>query len=389
MNQQPLLSACSSCTQQIPVHTMSSSSPKPRILIITGSSDIAEAHQFIGLAQSGFNIAMISEPDARFNAKFIEAGIKLTPLKIKGRFDYKARAVIRELITTHNPQLIHAMNNGAVANGLAASKGMKIPFIAYRGIEGNDSYWDPFTWQTYLNPRVTRVVCVADAIRRFLVKISLLGYRQPASKFVTIYKGHDLSWYQQPPGDLTEFDIPEQAFVIASVANYRPRKGIPVLIDAFDKLASHPDMHLMLIGKMDSEELQRKVAASPCRERIHLTGFRNDVPSLVSACDLYVLPSLKREGLPKTVIEAMAYAVPPIVTDSGGSPELIEQGISGLIVRSGDADDMAASIRKMYETSAEERQRMGLAAQERLRTHFHTSETVKQTKALYEELLSQ
>src|SRR5690606_22488381 len=141
----------------------------------------------------------------------------------------------------------------------------------------------------------------------------------------------------------------------------------------------------MLIGKMDSEELQRKVAASPCRERIHLTGFRNDVPSLVSACDLYVLPSLKREGLPKTVIEAMAYAVPPIVTDSGGSPELIEQGVSGLIAKSGDADDMAAGILKIYEMSTEQRQQMGLAAQQRLHTHFHTSETVRQAKMLYEE----
>lgn len=360
----------------------------PHILVVTGFSDIAEAHMFIGLAQRGCKISIISEPGAKFNEAFAAAGMDVIPLKIKGRFDRAARTRIRALCIEKKIQLVHAMNNRAVANALAATRGLKLRFIAYRGIEGNDSYWDPLSWQTYLHPRVDRVICVADAIRRFLVGLSLLGYRQPASKFITIYKGHDLAWYNQPRTDLTEFGVPQDAFVIGSVANDRPRKGIPLLVEAFNQLSALPQAHLVLVGSMESPALQQQITASPFAERIHYLGQRQDAPSLMSACDVYVLPAIKREGLPKTVIEAMAYGRVPVVTASGGSPELIEEGISGLIVPPGDVHALSQSLLKLASMSANEREQMGLAAQQRLVKCFHTQDTVTKTRQVYQELLA-
>lgn len=357
-----------------------------KTLVVTAFSDIAEAHLLAGLARAGTDMTAVVAPDARHTPVLREAGVRVIELALRGRHDRAGRKVLRDILKDDDFDIIHAFNNKAVANSLAAAKGTRARFIAYRGIEGNVSYWDPASWQTYLHPRVDRVICVADAIRRYFLKISWLGFRQSPSKFITIYKGHDLSWYDAPRSDLQAFGVPEGAFVIGSVANDRPRKGLPVLIEAMQRLADEPDVHLLLVGRMDSPVLRRAIENSPARSRIHVAGFRSDAPSLMSACDVYVLPALKREGLPKTVIEAMAYGVPPIVTDSGGSPELIVHGESGMVVRSGKAEDIADAVRRLR-NDAGLRERMGAAARMRIQDSFHVSKTVEETLSVYRDLV--
>src|SRR5690606_18178850 len=103
-------------------------------------------------------------------------------------------------------------------------------------------------------------------------------------------------------------------------------------------------------------------------------------------CQAAVLPALRREGLPKTVIEAMAYGVPPIVTAVGGSPELVNDHEQGLVVPPGDAPARAAAILELYRDPAL-RARLGAAARERLAPSFTIEATVGRTLALYREVL--
>ena len=160
--------------------------------------------------------------------------------------------------------------------------------------------------------------------------------RLPPERLVTIHKGHSLDWYRDAPADLTPFGVPAKSFAIACVANYRPRKGIEVLVDAFGRLSA--EAHLLLIGAgMDAPRLARRIAANPAADRIHVLGHRSDAPALMAACNVFVLPSTKREGLARSLIEAMAYGVAPVVTDCGGSPELVVDGVSGLVVPVADA----------------------------------------------------
>jgi glycosyltransferase involved in cell wall biosynthesis len=152
------------------------------------------------------------------------------------------------------------------------------------------------------------------------------------------------------------------------------------------RLPANQSIHLLLIGKgMDAPELEEAIAASPARDRIHRLGFRQDAPALMAACDATVLPSLKREGLPKTVIESMAYGVPVVVTDSGGSAELVEDGVSGFVVPPGDAVALADRL-KVLADDRMRAHRMGEAAQVRIREHFHVQDSVAQTREWFEEL---
>ncbi|NNF62118.1 MAG: glycosyltransferase family 4 protein [Gammaproteobacteria bacterium] len=359
----------------------------PRVLCVTDFSDRAEAACLAGLPGQGFEISVMCPRQAPSWQTFAAAGLHTIDLRIKGNIDRHAIQAIREELQRVNYDIVHTFNNRAITNALLATRNIDIRIVAYRGIVGNVSFLDPMSWLRYLHPRVDRIVCVANAVRDYFLDMGLPGLRVDRQKPVTIYKGHDLDWYRDEPADLALLGIPASAFVICCVANDRPRKGLPVLIDALDQLPAAVDTWLLLVGKMDSPRLQKKIAASPRRNRIVMAGYREDAPTLAAASDCLVLPALRREGLPKVVIEAMAYATVPIVTDSGGSPELVVDGESGLVVPPGEAAAIAAAIEKLHDDTDLCRT-MGKAAQARIRKSFRVEDTIMQTAALYRELLA-
>lgn len=344
-----------------------------------------ETVQFLGLKNKGVNVhvatARKTEPDY---SRLIEAGIPVDTVPIRKRIDPPAVHRIRRIIERHRIDIVHAFNNKTVSNALRASRGMPVKFIAYRGIVGNVSFLNPGSWMTYLHPRVDRIVCVADAIREHLAGLRFAGLRIPPHKLITIYKGHDPAWYDDPPADLSEFGIGASDFTVACMANFRPRKGIDVLIRALESIPEQ-NIHLLLIGNMEHPRLTGLLQRHPCRHRIHLTGYRDNAPQIQAACDVCALPSVRREGLPKSIIEGMAYGVPPLVTASGGSPELVEAGVSGLVVPPGSASALAEAIVKLHDDPAL-RAQMGRAARERIHKHFTVENTVEQTYRLYREL---
>ena len=357
-----------------------------RVLAVTAHSDLPETHMFIGLQRAGVTIEIMCPDDAPHLQLLLDSGIKVHLLNLSGRFDRDGTRQIRDRLVEGKFQILHTFNNKAVSNGLRAAKGLDVRFIAYRGIEANVSVFDPASWTTYLHPRVDKIICVADAIRRYLVGMKFLWWRFPADKAITIYKGHDLGWYQAPAVPRSEFGVPHDAFVVGCTANERPRKGLSFLIEAAALLPSDANIHFLLIGNIDSSKTLQSIAESPAGDRIHLTGFRRDAPQVLASCNVCILPALKREGLPKAIIEGMVYAVAPIVTDSGGSPELIEHGKSGLIIPPGSVQAIADAISRLH-ANREECEQMGSAAQNRIQQDFHTSKTVEQTFAVYREIL--
>ncbi|MCF8094819.1 MAG: glycosyltransferase family 4 protein [Desulfobacteraceae bacterium] len=359
-----------------------------KVLAVTNLSQ-AEAYQFQGFARSGVQTEVMCPPSSAYTEFLLENNIKVTPLKIKKHFDSKAIRSIRARLVNTNADILHVFNNKAVSNGLLASRGLPVKIIAYRGIVGNVSVFNPVSWATYLHPRVDRIVCVAEAVRQFFLNMSFAGWRFPSYKPVTIYKGHDLDWYREPRVDITQFGIPEDAFVVTTVANMRPRKGIQFFIEAMNNLPVQiaKKTHFLIVGKMDEKALRKSLnKLGQNTSRVHLTGFRKDAAAISGSSDVYVLPAIKREGLPKTVIEAMAYGVPPVVTNTGGSPELIEDGKSGIVIPPGDPGAIAGAVKILYENS-EQRKKMGQEARKQLNEKFHVNQTIRETLALYREVV--
>ncbi len=361
----------------------------PGILCLTDKCDRPESELFIGLREEGFPIGVMANPDGANFERLNNAGLIVGPIALRNRFDKEGTAAIRKVLETGEYDVVHAFNPRALACALRASRGMSIKVVAYRGVIGNISFLNPESWITFLHPRVDRIVCVADAIRDYLAGLHFLWLHLPPSKLITVYKGHDLEWYQDTPADLQEFGIPEGAFTVCCTGRDVPRKGFDVLVDSLARLPSDVVIHLLLVGDLDrNEPLRQQVQALPHPERVHFTGFRKDAPALASASDVFVLPSKEREGLPRAVIEAMSYGVAPVVTDVGGMPELVEQGVSGLVVPPNDAQSLSAALLELYR-DRERLKQMGQLARRRIATHFHTSQTVEQMGKIYCELTGQ
>ena len=340
---------------------------------------------FIGLHRAGIAITVVCSPEHPHYPMLAAENIPTVDIRFRRDFDRAAMRPVREELIRGAYDIVHTFNNKAISNVLCAARDLPVKIVAYRGIVGAVGFLDPMSWMRYLNPRIDRIVCVAEAIRQHFLSMRPKFLRMPPERPVTIHKGHKLEWYTDEPADLASVGIPQGAFVVGCVANYRPRKGIEVLVEAMGQLPD--DVHLLLIGRMDAERLARRIERSPAKGRIHRTGFREDAPSLSAACDAFCLPSTRREGLSRAIIEAMAYGVPPIVTDSGGSPELVVDGVSGIVVPVNDSRAIVDAVEQLYR-DAEFRQRLGRAARERIGTAFRNEDTVRKTIALYQSLVA-
>lgn len=353
---------------------------------VVQGSDRPTLALFIGLHRAGVELTVVCSPEHPHFPELKAENIPTVNIRFRRNFDRKAMREVRDEIVRGGYDIVHTFNNKAISNVLCAAKDLPVKIVAYRGIVGAVGFLDPMSWARYLNPRIDRIVCVAEAIRQHFLQMRPKFLRMPPERPVTIHKGHKLEWYTETPADLSTVGIPKGAFVVGCVANYRPRKGIEVLVEAMERLPE--DVHLLLIGRMDAKRLGKRISRSPARDRVHRTGFREDAPTLSAACDVFCLPSTRREGLSRAIIEAMAYGVPPIVTDSGGSPELVVDGRSGIVVPVNDSAAIASAVERLYH-DAEFRARLGRAARERIGTDFRSEDTVRQTIALYQDLLQE
>lgn len=357
------------------------------ILAVNGESDPAETGSFIEMHRRGVDITVITWPDTFNHDALVAAGVPVIPYVLKGKISRPCIRFIRDELKRKPYDVLHMLDKRATMNGLWASAGMDIKLVAYRGIVGNLSYFDPLSWLYLLNPRIDRIVCVCEAIRQYLLGLGMPGIRLRRDVPVTIHKGHNPDWYQPPFEDLAQFGIPDDAFVVACTARGVPRKGVPVLLEAIDQLPPDLNIHFLLAGtEMDNPTHKDLVSRNTYRNNIHLHGFLKRMPWILPNCDIAVLPSLRREGLPRGIIEAMIGGAVPIVTNSGGSPELVVEGQSGFIVEPGESRPIRDRILELFE-DRDLHARMSESARQRIRNDFTVEKTAEETIALYRDML--
>ena len=299
----------------------------------------------IGFAKKGHDVTVFTRPNSEYTPILKELGIKVIEQYPIKKVCLKTIRAIREELSREDYDIVYALNSRTIPNAAFACIGFPVKMINYRGTTGGLYRHDPSAYLTHLHPRVDGIICVSDAVTED-VKSKVWKNK---NKVVTIYKGHDLSWYQSKPGDLSQFGIPKDAFVAIAVATIRPSKGLSVLIEAVNRVAHLDDFHLLLVGSgMDKEPYLSAIKNSPLAGRIHFAGYRNDAPELSAASDILVQASISGEGLPRAVMEAMGYGTPSIVTETGGSKEVVIEGVNGCVVQVKDAQAIADKIEYLY-----------------------------------------
>lgn len=185
-----------------------------------------------------------------------------------------------------------------------------------------------------------------------------------------------------------ELGIPAGAPVIGSVSVLRPQKALDVLVRAAAPLLrDYPDLRVLIAGEgpLKAELTALAESFADVSDRVLMLGYRSDVPDVLAALDVAVSSSLF-EGSPLAVMEFMEAARPIVATTVGGVPDLIDDGVHGLLVPPGDADALGAAIRRMLD-DREAARAMGERARERRRREFDIELTVRRFESLYLRLL--
>jgi glycosyltransferase involved in cell wall biosynthesis len=192
-----------------------------------------------------------------------------------------------------------------------------------------------------------------------------------------------------PEGDgarvRAELGIEPDAPVIGAVAVLRPQKALDVLVRAVAELVpEHPQLRAVIAGEGRPAELNALAQELGVGDNVMLIGNRGDVPDVLAALDVAVSSS-RFEGSPLAVMEYMDAALPVVATRVGGVPDLIEDGVNGLLVEPGDPGGLAAAIGELLKDPARAKA-MGERGRERRRAEFDLNVTVRRLESLYEEL---
>lgn len=345
-----------------------------------------EAEMFIEMVKLGHNVTIMTQGYSEYVPRFKKNGIKVINCYPTKKICYKSIKTLRTELSSSHYDIVYAMNSKTIPNAAFACIGFKsTKMVTYRGTVGGLYRHDPSAYLTHLHPRVNGISCVAQAVTDDVRKRVWMD----PNNVVTIYKGHDLSWYQAQAISRSDLNLPNDAIVATCIANARPSKGVHVLLDSASKLSDIEQLHILLIGRdMDTEANLALAKASGMEERIHFLGYRKDVPEILATSDMQIQPSVSGEGLPKTIIEAMAMAVPSIVTTTGGGKELLIDGESGFVVPVNNSQAIAEKVRTLCH-SQQTRKSMGLLAQQRVLDEFSVHNTAKQHIDFFEHLLAQ
>ncbi len=232
-----------------------------------------------------------------------------------------------------------------------------------------------------------RMVAVSEDCRRFLSD----NVGIPLENILTIYNGVSTERYEQSSPIRAEIrsalGVTMDQPVIGTVGNLYPVKGQTFLVQAMSMIVRHkPDCRLIIAGRGELESELRKEAQKLGIERnVLFLGYRADIPELLQAMDVFVLPS-NSEGLSLSILEAMAAGKPVVATAVGGNPEIILDGKTGYLVSPGNVDALAERIMYLLENPTSARA-IGQRSHVHVMQEFSLSRMVNEYLSQYGELL--
>jgi glycosyltransferase involved in cell wall biosynthesis len=228
-------------------------------------------------------------------------------------------------------------------------------------------------------------VAASNAINGILV-----GDGIDPGRVVTVYEGIELHRVQaEPAANIhAELWLPTHAPIVGAVAALTQEKGHKYLIDAASFVVREvPDARFVILGEGElRSSLERQIKESHLDKHVFLPGFRADILSFIKSFDVFVMSSLF-EGLGTSLLDAMALSKPTVASDTGGIPEVVSHGETGLLVPPRDAKALAAAITKLLK-DPDRRERMGRAGLERVKRLFTAEQMVEKTLGVYRNLKS-
>jgi len=300
--------------------------------------------------QFSFGLACPLELIQAMASDLTDLPVTVFPIRATGWTQWREIWQLRCILRQFKPDIVHCHLFRATLVGAPVAWALRVPVIleTYHGREA----WRQggFIKGRFVIDRLVsccegHLIAVSDAAARFLIEHK----RIPANKITVIPNGRDLQTFQ--PGRRAgnairkRFQIPASAPLLGVIGRLETQKGHQYLLQALPQIcAAFPDTRLLLVGEGSLyPALQDQAKELGLHDNVIFAQFQRDIPAFLEAMDIVVLPSL-HEGLPLTAIEASAMAKPVVATAVDGTPEVIRDGTTGILVPPAAPEALAHAV---------------------------------------------
>src|SRR5437762_3732478 len=336
-----------------------------------------------GLLDHGWDALVACQPASPLHAEAEAAGIPAVAVRMRGAHDLPALSVLRRLMKARAVSLIHTHSSVDSWLGALAARSLRRPVVRSRHVSIRIRSRLALVYRL-----ADRVVTSGEAVRAIVVGAGL-----PAGRVVSIPPGVDTRRFHPGVSGKTvrdELGLATDQPLVGLVANIRGSKGHNVFLEAArEVLMRRPDARFLVVGDgVGRAEVRRRVGDMRLEAAVTLTGFRRDIPEVMAALDVLVLPSIRSEATSQVIPQAFAVGTPVVASTVGGSPELVRDGETGRLVPPGDARALAAAMLELVSDPARARA-LGRAGQQLAAECYSLDASMALTTSVYRGLLGQ
>jgi glycosyltransferase involved in cell wall biosynthesis len=322
-----------------------------RILMLTSETSWGGGETQIdllmrGLLDNRYGVALAAPRGSRIAWRARTLDVMVHPLSISGGFDAGAAVRLRRIVKRDRYDIVHS--HSSHAHSIAFLSTLALP-ARPRLVVSRRVAFPPatnFVSRMKYDRGADLYLAISAGVRDVLAAAGVVQ-----RKIEIVPSGIDLEKFSTA-GDRAavrrELGLPDGAPVIGTIGALVPNKAQADLIRAAHLLVKRfPNIHLLIVGEGQlRESLQSLARDLNLGERIIFTGFREDSLALLSLCDCFVIPSML-EGLCTSIMDAQVLGIPVVASGTGGIPDLIDDGVSGLLVAPRQPDRLAAAIERM------------------------------------------
>ncbi|TQS41328.1 glycosyltransferase family 4 protein [Cryptosporangium phraense] len=352
---------------------------------------IAQLGRVAGTAGFEMDVLSLSPPSeehSKLEPLLRESGLTPRYLGVRRTLDPRAPRLLANAIKESGADVVHAHLEMAMTLAVPAAKMAGRNAICtwhhvHRALPGRAAWREKLALE--VSSRAYRTIFVSEASRKSFADKYRPGKPLPKN-WVVVHNGVDLAHFSPGPALMPpEFGVTGRP-VVTVLAAQRDFKGITHAVDAWPKVrAARPEARMLLVGSGDEHEnLRCQVAEAGLQDDIIFTGARSDVVDILRASDVVLLPSTYGENLPTVLIEAAGCARPVVASRIGGIPDIVEDGVTGLLTPPGDPSAIADALISLLDDPSR-RAAMGVTARSHVEQHFDAVNWARQLKSLYEE----
>ncbi len=370
-------------------------------LPIVSGSGINTFLSMKGMDRNTYEVELACAPGGRLIPLVQEHHMTVRPFKnlVQPLHPFKDTLALLDLTAflRKNPyHIVHTHNSKAGFIGRLAARWAGVPIIVHTVHGFAFHEWEPL-WRQVLFRHLERLgshwcdkmIFISQPLIDWALEDHIVG----EDKIIKIYSGIELNQFHTVKREeknkiRKKWQLRQKDAVVGIVSKLWEGKGHGVLIEAFKLVREKiQDARLVIVGEgYLYDQLYRMVETNGLRDSVRFTGFQMNVSEIISTFDVAVLPSFF-EGMGRVLLEAMAMEKPVVASHVGGIPDLVEHGISGLLVEPGNVRALADALEKILSDRALAR-KMGKEGRKRMKEQFSAHIMVQSIDKLYRELLS-